>query len=219
MIDVGSAAGYLRGVSESAPPEPEEKERERRRLERLLPEAIKRLVEAGYERLSEGPENVKQFVSDLRLPKEALALILAQLDETKTGLYRVVAKEIRDFLEHTNFAEELTKVLTTLSFQIQTEVRFVPNDSRLGMPRPDVKAKVNIKKDRRSEEATPTPESSEGKSRRPSVPSKDPPRARASEPPPSALEEEPSPPAVWDNTPDDAPSPDPKENDYDPDRG
>ena len=153
--------------SEFPPPppgaEPEEKERERRRLERILPEIIKRLVEAGYEKITEGPENVREFVREMKLPKEALALILAQLDETKNGLYRVVAKEIRDFLEHTNFSEEMAKVLTMLSFEIKTEVRFIPNDSKLGAS-PDVRSKVTVKRGRASERPppstppTPTPE-------------------------------------------------------------
>jgi hypothetical protein len=136
-------------TSEFPPAEGDEKpeEKDRRRLERLLPEIIKRIVEAGYEKISEGPENVREFVREMKLPKEALALILAQLDETKNGLYRVVAKEIRDFLEQTNFSEELAKVLTMLSFEIKTEVRFIPNDERLGAaPRPEVRSKVRIKR-------------------------------------------------------------------------
>jgi hypothetical protein len=142
--------------SEFPPPDPEErpeeKERERRRLERLLPEIIKRVVEAGYQKVTEGPENVREFVRDMKLPKEVLTLLIAQVDETKNGLYRVVAKEIRDFLEHTNFAEEMAKVLTMLSFEIKTEVRFIPNDERLGAPpKPEVKSKVRVRRDGRSE--------------------------------------------------------------------
>ncbi len=145
-------------TTERPPSEPEE--RERRRLERLLPEVVKRLVEAGYKNISEGPDNVRELVRDMKLPKEALALMLTQVDETKNGLYRVVAKEIRDFLEHTNFAEEMAKVLTTLSFEIKTEVRFIPNDAKPGSPpKPDVKAKVSIKKDRPDDE---TDEAEEG---------------------------------------------------------
>lgn len=142
--------------SEAPPPDAddprEEKEHERRRLERLLPELIKRIVEAGYEKAREGPENVREFVREMKLPKEVLALLLAQIDETKNGLYRVVAKEIRDFLEHTNFSEEMAKVLTMLSFEIKTEVRFIPNDERLGAPpRPEVRSKVRVKREGRSE--------------------------------------------------------------------
>lgn len=127
-------------------------EGDRRRLERVVPEIVKRLVETGYEKVSEGygrisDGNVRQLVSELRLPKEALNLILAQIDETKNGLYRVTAKEIRDFLEHTNLSEEIAKVLTTLSFEIKTEVRFIPNDAKAGPPKPDVKASMRVRRD------------------------------------------------------------------------
>ena len=147
--------------SEVPPPaERAESERDPRRIERILPELIKRLLEAGFEKLVEAPENARNLVGELKLPKEILAVLLGQLDETKTGLYRVVARETRDFLEHTNFAEELARVLTTLSFEIKTEVRFIPNDSRLGAS-PDVRARVRVKKaeSERRPSTPPTPSS------------------------------------------------------------
>ncbi len=128
----------------------DKEDRERRRLERLLPEVIKRVVEAGVGKLTEGPENVRQFVGEMKLPKEVLSLILAQFDEIKNGLYRVVAKEVRDFLEHTNFADEVEKVLTSMAFEIKTEIRFVPREGSGGSPKPDVRSKVSIKRERRS---------------------------------------------------------------------
>ncbi|HEY8943733.1 MAG TPA: hypothetical protein VIM73_05700 [Polyangiaceae bacterium] len=136
------------------PPDDDEPDRDPSRLERLIPEIVKRILEAGYEKLSEGPENVKHLVSELRLPKEALSVLLSQLDETKNGLYRAVAREVRDFLEHTNFAEELAKALTTLSFEIRTEVRFIPNDSRLRAS-PEVKTKVQVRRDRTTQPPEP----------------------------------------------------------------
>ena len=120
-------------------------ERERSLLERSLPEVIRRLVEAGYEKLSEGPESLRQMLGELRLPKETLALILPQLEETKHGLYRVVAREVREFLERTNLTEELAQALTRLSFEIKTEVRFVPNEAgRVG--RPQVHSNVAVRR-------------------------------------------------------------------------
>lgn len=149
-----SAAGGTRSVVTSEPaggPDLPESEVDRRRLERIIPDVIKRILEAGLERLSEGPDSVRRVVGDLKLPREVLASILSQIDETKTGVYRVVAKEVRDFLEQTSFAEEITRALTALSFEIRTEVRFIPNEAR-GRPTPDVRAKVSVK--RRS--STPT---------------------------------------------------------------
>lgn len=152
-----------------------EGEGEKKRLfERAIPEifkrAVERAVESGIDRLSEGPENIRQFVGDIKLPKEVLHYLYTQIDDTKNGLYRVVAKEIRDVLEHTKFADEITNVLTKLSFEIKTEIRFIPNDAAkkddspdeakaVGLPKPEVTAQVTLKdrskeaaKDRRREE-------------------------------------------------------------------
>ena len=116
------------------PPESEKADGDRHRLfERVLPEILKRIleraVESGATRLAEGPENLRHFVQDMKLPKEVLHYLYTQIDDTKNGLYRVVAKEIRDVLEHTKFADELTAALTKLSFEIKTEIRFIPNDT------------------------------------------------------------------------------------------
>ena len=65
----------------------------------------------------------------MKLPKEIASYLLQQVEETKNGLFRVVAKEIRDFLEHTNTRGEMQKMLTTVQFEINTTIRFKPNDS------------------------------------------------------------------------------------------
>ena len=103
----------------------------KRLLERAIPEILKRVleraIETGVGKLVEGPENLRQLVGDLKLPNEVLHYLYTQMDDTKSGLYRVVANEIHDFFERMQFADELTKVLTKLSFEIKTEIRFVPN--------------------------------------------------------------------------------------------
>ena len=115
------------------PAEGERVEERKSRFERTIPDLVKRMVEraveTGVERLAEGPENLKNL-ADRKLPKEVLAYLYNQVDETKNGIYRAVAKEIRDVLEQTQFADEIAKVLTKLSFEIKTEIRFVPNDAK-----------------------------------------------------------------------------------------
>ena len=116
---------------------PKEKETRRSRLEGVIPEIIKRAVEIGVEKARESPDNVRQFVQDMKLPKEVAHVIFQQIDDTKNGLFRVVAKEIRDFLEHTNFAGEVQKLLTTVQFEVNTTIRFTPNDGRDPKPKDD----------------------------------------------------------------------------------
>jgi len=63
----------------------------------------------------------------------------------------VVAREVRDFLESTDIADEFYRALTSLSFEIKTEIRFIPNDT--GGVRPDVRAKVSPKRDKEPRES------------------------------------------------------------------
>ncbi len=134
------------------PPRDDARESTRRRLESVIPDLIKKAVIGGVDRASEAQESIRSFIADQKLPKEIANAILSQIDETKNGLFRVVAKEIRNFLEAVDWQRELQKLLTTVSFEIKTEIRFIPNDAapdRLG--RPEVKAGMKVKRADREE--------------------------------------------------------------------
>jgi hypothetical protein len=124
-VDQGRGRGYARSVTDKDP-----SDSFRRRLEGVIPELVKRAVEIGVEKAHEAPDAVKQMVGDLKLPKEIAGYIFSQVDETKNGLFRIFAKEMRDFLEHTNIAGEMQKMLTTVQFEINTTIRFRPNDGK-----------------------------------------------------------------------------------------
>lgn len=130
----------------SGRPDPDSAEEpdRRKRIEKLLPELVKRLLEAGVSRSEDAIRGLGGMVSDMRLPKEIASYIFEQIDETKNGMLRIVAKEFRDFLEHTELAEELRKVLTSLSFEVKTEIRFIPNDSLV--VKPEVKSTVRARR-------------------------------------------------------------------------
>jgi hypothetical protein len=131
---------------------PEEDLHGRKLVERIVRDTIKKVVETGVGKISEGPESLRNLVSDLRLPKEIANYLLLQVEETKNGLYGAVAKEIRSFLMQSNLGEELAKALAHLSLEIRTEIRFVPqpgdasSSSRVGQP--EVRASVHLKSDR-----------------------------------------------------------------------
>lgn len=130
-------------------PEPE---RRRRRLERMLPDILKRAIERGLETgmgtLSNSGEAIRDMLGDnvKHVPKELVGYVFSQVDETKNAMVRVVAREVRDFLSATDLAAELQKALTSLSFEIRTEIRFIPNDA--GGIRPEVRAEVDPKRAR-----------------------------------------------------------------------
>jgi hypothetical protein len=134
---------------------PDEDLHGRKLVERVVRDTIKRLVETGVEKIAEGPENLRNLVGDLKLPKEIANYLLLQVEETKNGLYGAVAKEIRTFLLQSNLGEEFAKALAHLSLEIRTEIRFVPQPvppgSSSGFGQPEVRASVQLKSDRPEE--------------------------------------------------------------------
>lgn len=150
-IERGLTSALLRvtlpPVSSEAPPPRERDDRERSRLERIVPDLVKKLLEVGVEKLVDGPDSLRQLLSDVKLPREAILLVLSQMDETKKDIARVLARELREFLERSSVSDELSKLLTGLTLEVKTQVRFVPNSAPSGRPRPKIKTKVELHAD------------------------------------------------------------------------
>jgi hypothetical protein len=172
----------------SEPPGEGGKEPRRNRFENILPGLIRRGIEKGIEAglhtfersLETGRETtdvvrgvfsevrlprdvanaVGRALTEAKLPRDIASAVFNQFDETKNDVLRIVAREVRDFLEATDLADELKAALTSLSFEIRTEVRFIPNDAGTGV-RPDVRARSRIKR------ASREPERRRGKSQPP----------------------------------------------------
>lgn len=129
--------------SDPSPPRDRD-DRERSRLDRMLPDLVKKLVDVGVEKIADGPESLRHILADAKLPKEAIQLLVSQLDEGRKDVARVVAREIREFLERASLADEFTKLLSGLTLEVKTQIRFVPNTDSSGSVRPKVKTKLGL---------------------------------------------------------------------------
>lgn len=120
-------------------------------LERLVPEVIKRTVEAGLDTLSRSERGrLRSLVNELRIPRDVTRYFLAQIDDTKNALLRVFAGEVRDFLENTDLAEDIRRVLTSVSLEVSTQIRFIPNDHKSTGLKPEVVTKSSTGEKRAS---------------------------------------------------------------------
>ncbi len=140
---------------ETADDDWEESGTNKKLIESILPQLIKKGLEKGIEagigtlqRTDKLREVVGDVVGDVKLPREIAAHVLSQIDDTKSGLTKVVAREVRDFLAATDVAGELQKALTSLSFEIKTEIRFIPNEAGTGV-KPEVKAASRVRKSKK----------------------------------------------------------------------
>ncbi len=142
----------------SIPRDPESVARVLRSLEGLVPDILKRSAAEGEE--GEGSEGLRARLSDRKLPREAVSFILGQVDTTKREFLRILSREIRLFLENMDLGGELAKILTSLSFEVRMEVRFIPNDQAL---RPSAKGRMRVKRTRpkAKEEGDADPEQTE----------------------------------------------------------
>lgn len=118
----------------------------RQRLEALIPEMIKKTFAAGMGAVFTTEEGIRRMTRDMSLPKEVAGYLANTAGNTKDEIIRIIAREVRDFLQTINLSEEVTKMLTTLSFEVKTEIRFIPNDEKYGTVKPDVKARVRLKR-------------------------------------------------------------------------
>jgi hypothetical protein len=117
----------------------------RQRLEAMVPDMVKRTFTAGLGALFSTEENLRKLAKDITIPDVA-GYLASTADSTKDKVLEIVAREVRDFLEHVNLSEEVAKLLTTLSFEVRTEIRFVPNSERYSGVDPSVKASVRLKR-------------------------------------------------------------------------
>ena len=117
-----------------------------RRLEWALPDLLKRGLLAGIGALFMTEDGVRSILGELKLPKEAAQFVINQVGKTKEDLFRMIASEIRGFLDSTNISEELRNALTGMSLEISTTVRFRPDQEDM---KPEMKTSVKMKSRKR----------------------------------------------------------------------
>ena len=129
------------------PPPTEDKLTEsiRQRLEHLVPELVKKTFSAGMGAVFSTEEGIRRIAREVSLPDVA-GYIASSADGAKDKVWEIIARETREFLANLNLTEEIAKILTTLSFEIKTEIRFIPNSERFAGAEPDVKASVRLKR-------------------------------------------------------------------------
>ncbi len=119
----------------------------RQKLEQLVPDLVKKTFAAGMGAVFTTEEGIRRVIGGARenLP-EVAGYIASSADGAKDRVFEIIARETREFLSNLNLTEEIAKILTTLSFEIKTEIRFIPNSERITGAEPDVKASVRLKR-------------------------------------------------------------------------
>lgn len=114
-----------------------------RAVEGIVPDILKRSVFTSVGNVLMSEEGLRAMLLEKNLPKEVVNVLLSQADVMRREILRIISREIRIFLQNMDFGGEISKILTSLSFEIKTEIRFIPNDQAV---RPQIKNRVNVKR-------------------------------------------------------------------------
>jgi hypothetical protein len=107
----------------------------------FVPEIVRRAVLTGVGALFMTEEGIRNLVGEMKLPKDALTFLLAQADRTRAEVTRIVSQEVRRFLESETLRREIWKLLTSVTLEVNAEVKLKPSGE------PHIKAKVRRKKE------------------------------------------------------------------------
>lgn len=129
---------YLREATRELP------EFVRAKLEAALPDVIKRTFSAGLSAMFASEEGLRKLAKEMNIA-DIPGMISTTTNTTKDKVMEIVAREVRDALTSMNLAEEIAHILTTLSLEVRTEIRFIPNDSRAARVEPEVKSSVRVR--------------------------------------------------------------------------
>jgi len=119
---------------EDLPPE------EMKKISGLVPDIVRRAVLTGVGALFMTEEGIRNLVGDMKMPKDALAFLMAQADKTRSEVARVVTQEVRRFLESETLRREIWKMISGVTLEVNASIHLKPSGE------PGIKARIRQKK-------------------------------------------------------------------------
>lgn len=108
--------------------------------EAIVNEVLRRARQTSTMVVDTTEDSVRRLVGELSLPKDVVERLIHRLDDYKADILGIFKEELHDFLDRIDLGHELQKALTSLSLEVSTEIRFVPNEK--GVTRSGVKAEM-----------------------------------------------------------------------------
>src|SRR5437868_14078199 len=103
---------------------------EMKRLSGIVPDIVRRAVLTGVGALFMTEEGIRNLVGDMKMPKDALAFLIAQADKTRSEVARVVTQEVRRFLKSETLRREIWKLLNGITLEVNATIQLKPGDRK-----------------------------------------------------------------------------------------
>ena len=106
----------------------------------LLPGLVKRIVSTGVEHLTD--EALRKLGADVEVPGEIEGVDAENAPRVRREITRLLGKEIRDVVGSNVVSQEIQRLMTSVTFEIKTEIRLRPVEESA----PRVRSRVRLKR-------------------------------------------------------------------------
>ena len=96
----------------------------------ILLETVKKLFSVGIGAAFMTEESIRNYLADIKLPKEVLGFILQSANKGKEELVGRVSKEIGGLLSHIDIVKEASKFAVNHKFKISAEIEVLPKNKK-----------------------------------------------------------------------------------------
>jgi hypothetical protein len=105
----------------------------------FMADAVRKAVLTGLGAVFLTEESARKVAREWKLPRDVVSYVVQQAGGAKDEIVRVVSEEVRKFFENPALRRELIRMISSMSIEIQAEVRLKP--ARTGKK---VEAKVDV---------------------------------------------------------------------------
>lgn len=109
-------------------------------------DTLKKLLTAGVSAAFMTEESIRSFVSEMKLPKETLNLLLAGASKSKEELTNRVSREIINIISKIDFVKEASRFVEEHKFKISAEIEVLRKDRPSEDGSPAVQTHINFEK-------------------------------------------------------------------------
>ncbi len=96
----------------------------------LLSEGLKKLFTAGVSAAFLTEESLRNYIQDLKLPKEILNVLLQSAAKSKDQMMNRVGNEIITIIQKIDFVKEASRFVENHKFRISAEIEVVKKESK-----------------------------------------------------------------------------------------
>ena len=117
--------------------EPSEAEKAR------LTNTLKKLLTAGLGAAFMTEESIRSYVSELKLPKDVMQMLLQGANKSKQELMNRVSNEVIKIINRIDFVEEASRFVEEHKFRVSAEIEVIRKEAEDG--KGPLEAKINTK--------------------------------------------------------------------------